>query len=72
MSSFGDALKGIRQVLQMQATVEHLERDVDKLAGDVESLASAHGALRERVSRLEGFIEGAAVASRSPPRLPQQ
>lgn len=56
MSSFGDVLKGVRQVLLMQGTVERLERDVGKIAGDIEALASAHGALRDRVARLEGFI----------------
>ncbi len=69
MSSGGDVLKGIRQVMLMQASVERLETDVGKMAGDMEALATAHGALRDRVARLEGFIEGASAASRDRPRL---
>ncbi|WP_375390985.1 hypothetical protein [uncultured Sphingomonas sp.] len=71
MSGFSDVLKGIREVLLLlQNTVADLAINTRKLAGDLEALAVAHGQLRDRVSRLEGFLEGAAAMRRDPPMLP--
>lgn len=69
MSTVGDAFQALKQVLLIHANVERLERSVDKLGDDVGDLAQAVGALRDRVSRLEGFIDGASAASRASPRI---
>ena len=71
MSTVSDMLKGLRQVLLMEANIARLERSVDSLGGDVDGLAECLSALRDRVSRLEGFIEGAAAVSQTQPRLPR-
>lgn len=69
MSTVSDMLKGLRQVVLMEANIARLERSVESLSNDVDGLADGLGALRDRVSRLEGFIEGAAAVSQSQPRL---
>lgn len=71
MSAVSDMLKGLRQVLLIETNVARLERSVERLSGDVDGLAEGLGAVRDRVSRLEGFVEGAAAASRARPRLPR-
>lgn len=64
MSAIGDALKALRAVLSMQDDVRVLKEAVGAQSERLMRLAEAHGALRDRVSRLEGVIEGAAMASR--------
>ena len=64
MSAIGDALKALRTVLMMQEDVRVLKESARAQSERLASLAEAHGALRERVSRLEGVIEGASMASR--------
>lgn len=64
MSAIGDALKALRTVLLMQDDVRMLKETVSAQSERLLRLAEAHGALRDRVSRLEGMIEGAAMASR--------
>ena len=68
MSAFGDALNAIRQVVLLHSRVETMDQRITDLAGDVDGLTDALAGLRDRVARLEGFIEGAAAASK--PRLP--
>jgi t-SNARE complex subunit (syntaxin) len=65
----GDAFQALRQVLLIHANVERLERSVGQLGDDVDGLAEAMSNLRDRVSRVEGFIDGATAASRNHPRL---
>jgi hypothetical protein len=60
----GDTIKGIRNVLLLQEDIRRLK---DSAAGQGErlaALAEAHANLRDRVARLEGMIEGAAMAGR--------
>jgi hypothetical protein len=64
VSAIGDALKALRTVLMMQEDVRLLKETVNSQSERLARLAEAHGALRDRVSRLEGVIEGAAIASR--------
>ena len=70
MSAFADALSAVRQVVLLHSRVETMDQRISALAGDVEGLTDVVSALRDRVSRLEGFIEGAAAVSR--PRLPRK
>lgn len=64
MSVFGDAVGGIRQVILMQSRMEQLDKRLSGMASDVEGLTDALANVRDRVSRLEGVIEGASMAAR--------
>lgn len=63
MSAIGDALKALRDVLLLQHEVGELKASAIEQSKQLAQLAQAHGRLRDRVSRLEGIIEGAAMAS---------
>lgn len=63
MSALGDALKALRTVLMMQDDMRLMKEAMRSQADRVTRLAEAHGELRDRVSRLEGVIEGAAMAT---------
>lgn len=65
MSIFGDAVSAIRQVILMQTRVDQLDQRMASIASDIEGLADALADVRDRVSRLEGFLEGAAAAARA-------
>jgi hypothetical protein len=71
VSAVGDALKALKDVLLLQEDVRQLKEASVAQAERLTRLAEAHVALRDRVSRLEGVIEGAAMASRhsGPPRI---
>lgn len=64
MSLIGDTIKALRNVLLLQEDVRQLKDMVTSQSGRLAALAEAHATLRERVSRLEGVIEGAAMATR--------
>jgi FtsZ-binding cell division protein ZapB len=64
VSGFGDALKALRTVLLMQEDIRQLKEAAKSQSETMARLAEAHGELRARVSRLEGVIEGAAMATR--------
>ena len=63
MSVFGDAVSAIKQVVLMQARIDQLGGRIAGMASDVNGLTDALSAVRDRVSRLEGVIEGVAMAS---------
>lgn len=69
MSTIRDAFEGLRRIVLMDANIARLEGNVGDLSTNVDGLAEALAAVRDRVARLEGFIEGAAAA-RPTPRLP--
>ncbi len=64
MSATEKALGAIKAVLTLKEQLDALGRDMAGLNARLSGLATAHGDLRDRVSRLEGVIEGAAMASR--------
>lgn len=64
MSATEKALGAIKTVLTLKEQLDGLGRDMAGLNGRLSGLAMAHGDLRDRVSRLEGVIEGAAMAVR--------
>lgn len=68
MSVFGDAVGAIRQVILMQSRMDQLDMRITAIGGDVEGLTDALANVRDRVSRLEGMIEGAAMAAGRQPR----
>jgi hypothetical protein len=63
VSTIGEALKALRTVLLMQDDVRFLKEAATAQSDRLSRLAEAHGDLRDRVSRLEGMIEGAAMAA---------
>ncbi|NJR78090.1 hypothetical protein [Sphingomonas corticis] len=64
MSSLADTIKAVRTVLLLQDKLAELTRTVEHQGARLSQLANAHSDLRDRVSRLEGVIEGAAMAAR--------
>lgn len=64
MSASEKALAFVKTVLTLKEQLDALGRDMASLGVRLTRLAEAHGELRDRVSRLEGMIEGAAMASR--------
>ncbi len=64
MSIFGDAVSAIRQVILMQTRIDQLDQRMKGMAADMEGLTDALANVRDRVSRLEGIIEGVSMASR--------
>lgn len=62
--SAGERAFGVfKTILTLKDQLDDLDRDLAQLGGRLSGLAGAHGDLRDRVSRLEGMIEGAAMAS---------
>jgi hypothetical protein len=69
VSTIGEALKALRTVLLMQDDVRFLKDAATAQSERLSRLAEAHGDLRDRVSRLEGMIEGVAMAAARQRRL---
>ncbi|MBC3942834.1 hypothetical protein [Sphingomonas albertensis] len=63
MSTFGDIFGAMRQVILTQARLDQLDVRMTRMAGDIDGLADGISLLRDRISRLEGIIEGAAMAA---------
>lgn len=63
MSAFGDIFSAMRQVILMQSRLDQLDQRMTRMAGDIDGLATGLLAVRDRVARLEGVIEGAAMAA---------
>lgn len=64
MSTIGDILGGIRQVLLLQ-------HRIDTLADDMKALTAAHGETRERLVRLEVIIDEALRSRDARRQLPE-
>lgn len=71
MSSVEKALGVIKAAMLMNERFDGIEEDMKNLAEDVTALGRSHSELAQRVARLEGLIEGAAMASGLQPRLPR-
>jgi hypothetical protein len=71
VSAFGDALGAIKSVLVMETRLERMDRDVERLGGDLAGLREAIGAVDRRVTRIEGVMEGYGRATASAPRQPR-
>lgn len=64
MSAGEKAFGVIKAVFTMKDQLDDLGKDLATLGQGVARLAEAHADLRDRVSRLEGVVEGAAMVSR--------
>jgi len=70
--SAGERAFGVfKTILTLKDQLDGLDRDVAQLGGRLAGLAGAHGDLRDRVSRLEGVIEGVAMAAAQQRRIEQ-
>lgn len=49
----------LKSVIMYQETIKAVREDMAALSRDVAALSRAHASLSDRVSRLEGFIQGA-------------
>jgi hypothetical protein len=70
VSAFSDAVGAVRNVILMQSKLERLEAEISALSGDLRGLKDYTVTLDRRIARVEGFVEGAAAASKS--RLPRE
>ena len=61
MSTLGDALKGLKQVLLLQEQVGHLERGAERQRDEIKALGRDLIGLDKRVVRIEAMIEFAAT-----------
>ena len=64
MSAGEKAIGAIKTIFTLKEQLDGLARDMTAMNQRLARLAEAHGDLRDRVSRLEGVIEGAAMATR--------
>lgn len=71
MSALSNAFKAIREVLLLQTRIDTLDDKIGTIASDLDGITDLVGDLRDRVARLEGFIEGAAAATGQQARLPR-
>ena len=72
MSAFGDAMTAIKEVVLLKSRVEILDQRIGSVSDDLDGLADMVASVRDRVSRLEGVIEGAAIAAGNRPQLPRK
>jgi TPP-dependent indolepyruvate ferredoxin oxidoreductase alpha subunit len=72
MSTLGDVLSGVKKVLLLEESVARIEKNFDKLGEDVRRTRDYADSIDRRVTRLEGFIEGATAASGQQARLPKE
>jgi hypothetical protein len=69
MSGLGEAFAALKNVALLHERVANLRADVTALNGNVSGLREYAVSIDKRLSRLEGFIEGAAAASGQQARL---
>ena len=66
MSVLDKAFGTIKSAMLINEKFEGIEQDLKGLGADIADLARSHADLAQRVARLEGFLEGAAAATRAP------
>jgi hypothetical protein len=67
MSMLSEAVNTLKQVLLIRSDIERLSQAVDGVSSDLGKMADVVSGVRERVARIEGMFEGAALASRKLP-----
>lgn len=63
MSTLGDVISGIKQVLLLQSQVEALEDSIQKQTRDIRKLADDLVGVDKRLVRIEAFMEIATYRS---------
>lgn len=64
MSGLGEAFLALKNVMLLHERVEALQKELEGLATGQKDLNRSVTDIDRRLARLEGFIEGAAAASR--------
>ena len=72
MAAFGAAMNAVRDIMLMQARLDLLQGKVEEQSGNQKALAASVVEIDRRLARVEGLIEGVAMASRSPRSLPKE
>ena len=72
MTGLGEAFAALKNIALLHERVANLRNDVDQLNGNVSGLRDYAVAIDTRLARLEGYLEGAAAASRKQFRLPKE
>ena len=72
MSNLGDAFAALKNIALLHERIASLRGDVESLNGNVSGLRDYAVSIDKRVARLEGFIEGAAMASGSRSQLTKE
>ena len=68
MSAFDRIYTGLKSVITMNERFDRVDAMLRGLGEDIGRLSASHAELAQRVARIEGMIEGAAMAAR--PRKP--
>ncbi|HKX80057.1 MAG TPA: hypothetical protein VJM34_16195 [Novosphingobium sp.] len=69
MTGLGDAIKTIQGVLQLQFRVDHLDKGVEQLGGDMKDLMKDMASIDKRVVRIEAMIEMSSGRGSSLPAI---
>ncbi len=72
MSAFGAAMKAVRNVMLMQTRVDTLQEKIEEQAVNVKTLTTSVIDIDRRLARVEGKIEGVAMAGRASRALPRE
>jgi hypothetical protein len=72
MGALSDALQALKKVILIEENVSRLQKDVVDLAGEVRRTRDYAGSIDQRVARIEGVLQGAAMARGGPPALPEE
>lgn len=72
MSSAEKAYGAIKNIILMNERFDAIQAELRGLSTELADLARSHSDLGQRVSRIEGFIDGVAAASSArPQKLPK-
>ena len=71
MSGLGEAFAALKNIALLHERVAVLRNDVEALDRDVGGLRDYAVSIDNRLSRLEGFIQGAAASRDKQSRLPK-
>lgn len=71
MSAFGGAMTAIKEVVLLKSRVDTLDQRIGSVSDDLDGIADMVASVRDRVSRLEGVIEGAVMASGNRSQIPK-
>jgi len=66
LSFAGDLSRAIRDVMLYRERIDQLRGALAGIADDLTALSRDHATLDSRVSRIEGFIDGASAAASRP------
>lgn len=69
MSTVGDILKSVREVLLLQSQVERLEDRIDEQNDELRQVSRDIIGLDKRIVRIETMIEMSASRGNQPPRI---